>query len=147
MHADAEPRAWAPLANPVYRALAIAHIQTAMSLPIFLLALPSGALGDIVDRRRLLLAAQTFMLCCAAALAVVTATGAVTPGLLLALTFLLGAGQALTAPAWQAIQPELVPRDQVPHAAALGSTSMNVGRAIGPAIGGAIVAAAGADAG
>jgi MFS family permease len=176
MHADAEPRAWAPLANPVFRALAIAQfvsnvgtwmqtvgaqwemgslgadpllialIQTATSLPIFLLALPSGALGDIIDRRRLLLGAQTFMLCCAAALAVVTATGVLSPGLLLGLTFLLGAGQAFTSPAWQAIQPELVPRAQVPHAAALGATSMNVARAIGPAIGGVVVAAVGAEA-
>jgi MFS family permease len=176
MHADAEPRAWAPLANPVFRALAIAQfvsnvgtwmqtvgaqwemgslgadpllialIQTATSLPIFLLALPSGALGDIIDRRRLLLGAQTFMLCCAAALAVVTATGVLSPGLLLALTFLLGAGQAFTSPAWQAIQPELVPRVQVPHAAALGATSMNVARAVGPAIGGVVVAAVGAEA-
>ncbi|MEA2445870.1 MAG: hypothetical protein QOJ12_3162 [Thermoleophilales bacterium] len=168
--------AWAPLRHRLYRALwtaqlvsnigtwmqnvgavwlmgslggspaLVALVQSAVTLPVFLTALPAGALADIVDRRRLLLVTQSWMLLSAAALAVLTWQNAVTPGLLLALTFSLGLGTAMNMPAWQAIQPELVPRGEFPQAVALGSASINVGRAIGPAIGGLLVAAVGTEA-
>src|SRR4051812_2302155 len=123
--------------------LLVALIQTAMTLPIFLIGFPAGALGDIFDRRRLLLVSQTFMLLSAGLLALLTLGDQTTPAVLLALTFALGLGQALTAPSWQAIQPQLVGRELIPQAAALGATSMNLARAVGPAGGGALVAAAG----
>src|SRR5512133_1782296 len=104
-------------------ALQIALVQTAATLPVFLLVIPAGALGDVVDRRRLLLLSQTLMLLSAAALAVVTAVGVVSPNRLLALTALLAVGQAL--------------------AALLNGANANVGRAVGPAIGGLLIAASG----
>src|SRR3954467_15815559 len=118
----------------------VALVQAATNLPFFVLAVPAGALADIVDRRRLLLVAQGWMLLVAAALAAATYAGLMTPWLLLALTFLLGLGSALNAPAWQATTPELVPREEVPAAVALGGVSMNVARAVGPAAGGLVVA-------
>jgi MFS family permease len=121
----------------------VALVQAATNLPFFVLAIPAGALADIVDRRRLLLVAQSWMLLVAVALAVVTFTGQMTPWLLLALTFLLGLGSALNAPAWQATTPDLVPREEIPAAVALGGISMNGARAVGPALGGLMVAAAG----
>ena len=121
----------------------VALVQTATTLPIFLFGLPAGALADIVDRRRLLLVTQTWMLVCATALGVLATVDLVTPAVLLALTFAIGTGVALNQPAWQAIQPELVPREDFAQAVALGGMSINVGRAAGPALGGAIVAAAG----
>jgi MFS family permease len=123
--------------------LMVALVQTATSLPPFLLALPAGALADVVDRRRLLLATQGWMLIAAAVLGLLTIAGAVTPWTLLALTFLLGLGAAMNAPAWQAIIPDLVPRSELPAAVALGGVAVNVARAVGPALGGLIVAAAG----
>jgi MFS family permease len=124
----------------------VALVQSAVTLPVFLTALPAGALADIVDRRRLLLVTQSWMLLSATALAVVTWLDVVTPGILLALVFSLGLGTAVNMPAWQAIQPELVPRREFPQAVALGSASINVGRAVGPAIGGVLVALAGSEA-
>ena len=124
----------------------VALVQSAVTLPVFLTALPAGAMADIVDRRRLLLVTQTWMLLSATALAVVTWLDVVNPGLLLLLVFSLGLGTAVNMPAWQAIQPELVPRREFPQAVALGSASINVGRAIGPAIGGVLVAVAGSEA-
>jgi len=121
----------------------VAMVQTATTLPIFLFGLPAGALADIVDRRRLLLVTQAWMLVCATALGVLATVDLVTPAVLLALTFAIGTGVALNQPAWQAIQPELVPREDFAQAVALGGVSINVGRAAGPALGGAIVAAAG----
>jgi MFS family permease len=123
--------------------LMVALVQAATNLPFFVLAIPAGALADIVDRRRLLLVAQSWMLIVAAALAVVTFTGQMTPALLLTLTFLLGLGAALNAPAWQATTPDLVPRAEIPAAVALGGISLNGARAVGPALGGLLVAAAG----
>src|SRR2546421_2364723 len=131
------------MGNLSHDPLFVALVQTAMSLPIFLLALPSGALGDVFDRRRILLVSQSFMLAGAATLGALTAANDVTPWILLGLTFAIGAGQAMTAPSWQAIQPELVGRELIPQAAALGATSMNLARAVGPALGGALVAAVG----
>ncbi|MFF9594128.1 MFS transporter [Streptomyces sp. NPDC014646] len=121
----------------------IALVQTAASLPVLLLGIPAGALADIVDRRKLLLAAQVLMFTAAGLLAALTALGRIDSYGVLALTFVLGCGTALMSPAWQAIQPELVPREQVPSAAALGGVNMNLARAIGPALGGLVVALAG----
>jgi MFS family permease len=122
----------------------VALVQTATTLPVVLLGIVGGALADLVDRRRLLLVTQAVMLLSAAALAVLDAADAVSPESLLVLTFALGAGVALNNPAWQAIQPQLVPRDEFPQAVTLGSASLNLGRAIGPAVGGVLVALAGA---
>jgi MFS family permease len=116
-------------------------IQSAASLPVLLFAIPAGAVGDLVDRRRLLLAAQAWMLAAALLLAVLAQAGVVTPWTLLALLFAVGAGQAWTAPTWQTLQPELVPAGERSQAIALGSVNMNLARAVGPAIGGALVAA------
>jgi predicted MFS family arabinose efflux permease len=119
----------------------VALIQTASSLPVLLFAVPAGAVGDLVDRRRFLLVAQTFMLFAALALGALALAGLVTPVVLLALVFALGAGQAWTSPTWQTLQPELVPAAERPQAIALGSVNMNLSRAVGPAIGGLLVAA------
>jgi len=119
-------------------------VQTATTLPVVFLGIVGGALADLVDRRRLLLVTQAIMLLSAAALAVLDAADAVSPESLLMLTFALGVGVALNNPAWQAIQPQLVPRDEFPQAVTLGSASLNLGRAIGPAVGGVLVALAGA---
>src|SRR3954449_314136 len=124
--------------------LQVALVQTATSLPVFLLGFPAGAVGDVFDRRRVLLVSQAFMLAAAALLAFLTFKDDVTPWVLLGVTFAIGAGRALTAPSWQAVQPQLVGRALIPQAAALGAASVNVARAVGPALGGALVAAAGA---
>jgi MFS family permease len=121
----------------------VALMQTAATAPFFLLALPGGALADILDRRRLLLASQTWMLLAAAALGILTLLGRITPSTLLVLTFVLGVGSAMNAPVWQAIIPELVPRAELPAAVTLGSMSFNVARAVGPTLGGLLFAALG----
>jgi MFS family permease len=123
--------------------LLVALMQTAASLPVFLLGLPAGALADVVDRRKLLLVTETWMLLVALALGVLTLAGLMSAWTLLALTFLLGLGAALDAPAWQAIIPDLVERQELPAAIALNATGFNVARAVGPALGGLVVAAAG----
>ncbi|HJQ35184.1 MAG TPA: MFS transporter [Pyrinomonadaceae bacterium] len=165
--------AWAPLRRPLFRALWVAAVasnvgtwmhnvgaewlmttlaptpimvalmQTAETSPTFLLALPAGALADIVDRRRLLIFSQTWMLVAAVGLAVSTIAGITTPTVLLLLTFALGLGAAMNAPAWQAIVPELVGREELPHAVSLNSVAFNIARAVGPALGGVVVAALG----
>jgi MFS family permease len=124
--------------------LLVSLVQTASSLPIVALALPAGAWADLVDRRRLLLGAQIGMFLAAAALAGMTFAGLASPAVILTLTFVLGCGNAVALPAWQAIQPDLVDRTVLPQAAALNGVNMNLARAVGPAIGGVIVAAAGA---
>jgi MFS family permease len=121
--------------------LMVALVQAATTLPIFLLALPGGALADILDRRLYLIATQLWMLACAALLAAMTLTGTVGPWSLLAVTFALAAGAAMMTPAWAATVPELVPRDELPAAIALNSTGINIARAIGPAAAGVLVAA------
>jgi len=123
--------------------LLVALMQTAASLPIFMLGLPAGALADVVDRRKLLLATEAWMLLVALALGVLTLLGLMSAWILLALMFLMGLGSALDAPAWQAIIPELVERDELSSAVALNATGFNLARAVGPAIGGFVVAAAG----
>ncbi len=125
-------------------AILVGAVSAAGSLPVLLLGVPAGVLGDLVDRRRLIVAAQAVMLAAAAALAVFSAAGLLTPLLLLALLFALGCGQAASAPTWQTLQPELAPADERSEAIALGSVNQNLARAIGPAIGGALLAAASA---
>jgi MFS family permease len=117
----------------------IALVPAAAALPFVLLALPAGALADVVDRRRLLLATQGLMLVTSAALGVATFAGVVSAPVLLAVTCALGAGAALNGPAWQAIVPELVERGEVPAALALNGLGINAARAAGPALGGFIV--------
>ena len=121
----------------------VALIQTATSLPVFLVGLPAGALADVLDRRRMLLVAQSWMLLAAAILGGLTLADRTTPLALLLLTFALGLGGALNSPAWQASVPELVPRRQLASAVALNGAGFNLARAVGPALGGLVVAAAG----
>jgi len=123
--------------------LMVALVQAATTAPVFLLALPAGALADIVDRRRYLIAAQVWMLLIAAMLGVLTLAGLTTAPLLLVFTFALGIGNAMMMPAWGAITPELVPRDELQGAIGLNSMGLNVARAVGPALAGLIVAAVG----
>lgn len=121
----------------------VAWVQTAGTLPVLLLSLVAGAAADLIDRRRLLIVLSLASVVIAAVLTAVTIAGLLGPWSLLGLTFLLGCTAALTSPAWQAIQPELVPREELPQAASLGTVTVNGARAIGPAVAGAIVAAAG----
>lgn len=118
----------------------VALVQTASTLPVVLLALPGGVLADTFDRRRMLLVVQCYMATVGVVLAVLTGTGQMRPPLLLVLTFALGVGTALTAPAYQALIPDLVPRSELASAAALGAVSMNLARAVGPAVAGLIIA-------
>jgi MFS family permease len=126
-------------AGPLYVALT----QTASSLPFFMFALPAGAIGDVVDRRKLILFTEAWMVGIAVLLAALTIAGAMTPWLLLAFTFAISTGDALEAPAWRAILPELVPRSDLAAASALSGIEFNLARAIGPALAGALIAAAG----
>ncbi|HEY6358268.1 MAG TPA: MFS transporter, partial [Vicinamibacterales bacterium] len=119
----------------------IALMQTAASLPVLVLGLPAGATADILDRRRLLMFWQTWMLAAAVLLSVFTLGGGMGPALLLALTLLLNVGAAMNNPAWQAIVPELVPRSELAGAISLNSAGYNLARAVGPALGGLVVAA------
>jgi MFS family permease len=121
----------------------VALMQTATSLPMLFLALPAGALADVVDRRRLLLVTQAWMLAAAALLGVLTLAGVMGPWLLLGLTFFLGLGTALNTPAWQATTPDLVPRRELAAAVSLGGVATNIARAVGPALGGMLVAMVG----
>lgn len=122
-----------------HSAAQVALVQAAQSLPLFLLALPAGALADIIDRRRQLIAAQTWMLLFAGVLAATTFAGLTTPVWLLAATFLIGCGAAATIPAFSASIQELVPRSELQSAVALNGLSINVSRAVGPALAGLIV--------
>ncbi|GAA0500156.1 MFS transporter [Paractinoplanes deccanensis] len=161
---------WAPLSERVFRTLWIASlagnvgtwmqtvgaqwlvvgepgaatwvslVQTATMVPVLLLALPSGALADVVDRRLLLLGVQTALFGVGGVLTVLTVLGLVSPPVLLLFTFLLGVGQALTLPTWQAVIPEVVPREQLPAASALGAVNTNLARSAGPAVAGLLVA-------
>jgi len=165
--------AWAPLGEPLFRSLWIASVisytgtwmqnvgagwlmtqltmnplmvglvQAAGALPVFLVILPAGALADMVDRRRFLLLTQGWMVLASATLGILTLTSCVGPWVLLLFTFLLGLGAVMNDPAWQAITPELVPAKQHASAVALNSAGFNVARAVGPAMGGLIVAAVG----
>lgn len=123
---------------------AVSLVQAAGTLPVFLLAIPAGALSDIVDRRKFLIIIQVFLAAVSATLAFLAATGNITVASLVLLTFLGGAGAALLGPSWQAIVPELVPRSELKGAVALGSLGFNIARALGPAAGGLLLAVAGA---
>lgn len=165
------PAAWAPLRRTVFRnrlvasvvsntgnwmqdtagtwlmtaltgsPLLISLMQTAATLPVLLFGLPAGAMADIIDRRRLLLFWSGWMLLATLGLGVLTLTGTLGPWGLLALTCLLSIGAAMNGPTWQAIVPELVPREELPEAIALNSAGFNLARAVGPALGGIVVAA------
>ncbi|TMA22265.1 MAG: MFS transporter, partial [Deltaproteobacteria bacterium] len=167
---------WAPLRRPMFRALWIASlasnlgtwiqnvgaawlmttlapdplvvalVQVASSLPFFLLAIPAGALADVVDRRRLSLFALGWLTAATALLAGLSFANRAGPATLLGLTFAIGVGSALLAPALAAIIPDLVPREEIQPAVSLNGISMNAARAAGPAIGGAVVAVAGSGA-
>ena len=164
---------WAPLGEPLFRSLWIASVisytgtwmqnvgagwlmtrmttnplmiglvQAAGALPVFLVILPAGALADMVDRRRFLLLTQGWMVLASGTLGIMTLTSCVGPWVLLLFTFLLGLGAVMNDPAWQAITPELVPARQHASAVALNSAGFNVARAVGPALGGVLVAAVG----
>ncbi len=121
--------------------LLIALMQTAASLPVLLFGLIAGATADIFDRRKLLIFWQTWMLASVSLLAVFTFLGHISPWALLAFTALLNVGSALNNPAWQAIVPELVPRELIPDTVSLNAASNNLARAVGPALGGLMVAA------
>lgn len=122
----------------------VALIQTAATLPIFLLAIPAGVLTDILDRRRFLVFAQVLLLLVSSSLLLLAATNSMTITRLVVLTFLGGVGTALAMPAWQAIVPELVPRESLRSAITLNSLGVNIARAIGPAVGGLLLASFGA---
>lgn len=122
----------------------VALVQASTSLPIMLLSLVAGAMADNMDRRRVMVFAQIFMLLVSLALALCAWSGLIGPWSLLLFTFSIGVGSAFFAPAWQASVGDMVPRVEVPSAVALNSMGFNIARSVGPAIGGAIVAAAGA---
>jgi MFS family permease len=122
----------------------VALVQSATALPIMLLSLASGAVADSFDRRRVMMLAQGFMLVVSALLAACAWAGLLSPWLLLGFTFLIGCGTALNNPSWQASVGDVVPRPLVPAAVTLNSVAFNITRSLGPAIGGAIVAAGGA---
>ena len=123
-------------AGPMYVALT----QTASALPYFVLALPAGAVGDIVDRRKLILFTEIWMAIVAVVLAAITIAGLMSPVLLLILTFALSAGDAFETPAWRAVLPELVGKDDLPAASALNGIEFNFARAVGPALAGLLIA-------
>lgn len=161
--------AWSPLALPVFRAVWIASlasnigiwlgnvgtawlmtelrptpvmvtlVQAAASLPVFLFALPAGAVGDVVNRRRLLVLLQIVSMTLSALLGLSTLLGATTPGVILIASFLFGTTLAFGMPVFQAIVPDLVPRRELAPAVSLNSIGINVARVIGPALGGVLI--------
>ena len=165
--------AWAPLSEPLFRSLWTAAVisytgtwmqnvgagwlmtqltmsplmvglgQAAQTLPVFLVILPAGALADMVDRRRFLLITQGWMVAASATLGILTLTSCIGPWVLLLFTFLLGLGAVMNDPAWQAITPEVVSPSRHAPAVALNSVGFNVARAVGPALGGLVIAMAG----
>jgi MFS family permease len=125
--------------GPMYVAL----IQTASALPFFVLALPAGAIGDIVDRRKIILSTETWMAVVALAITAITLGHVMSPVLLLILTFALSAGDAFESPTWRAVLPELVEKEDLAAASALNGIEFNLARAVGPALAGMVVAFAG----
>jgi MFS family permease len=173
LSAIGERSPWSPLGEPLFRSLWIASlisytgtwmrnvaagwlmtqlttsplmvslVQAAYTLPVFLVILPAGALADLVDRRKFLLVTQGWMVVAAILLGVFTLVGSITPWILLLFTFVLGLGAVMNDPAWQAITPEIISTKRHAPAVALNSLGFNVARAVGPALGGFVVAAAG----
>ena len=167
---EGTPSAYAPLRRTVFRALWIASLasnvgtwvqnvgaawlmvslhagptyvaltQTASALPFFILALPAGAIGDIVDRRKVILFTELWMVSVAVMLAAMTIAGTISPILLLLLTFALSAGDAFETPTWRAVLPELVQKEDLPAASALNGIEFNFARAVGPALAGLVIA-------
>lgn len=133
---------WA-LVNVPNAGTSVALVQTAAMLPIMLFALPAGVLADVFDRRWLMFSVQVYVFLVAGLLAVLSALGHTTPVLLLIFTFALGIGGAVLQPTWQSVIPELVPRDEVAAATRLEMVSINVGRSIGPALAGLVIAVSG----
>ncbi|MBC7999929.1 MAG: MFS transporter [Leptolyngbya sp.] len=164
---------WSPLKEPLYRSLWIAAVisnvgsfmqevgsawlmtslvktpllvallQTAAYLPYFILAVPSGAFADVIDKRKMLLIGQIWMLVASLSLGILSINGLMSPWILLGLTFMLAVGGAITGPAWNAAIPDLVPKEKLESAIALGSVGYNAARGVGAAIGGLAVAAFG----
>jgi predicted MFS family arabinose efflux permease len=171
---SAKPTAWTPLAIPIFRAVWLASlasnigiwlgnvgtawlmtelrptpvmvtlVQAATSLPVFLFALPAGAIGDAVDRRRLLIVLQIASVALSLLLGLSTVFGLTTPGVILVASFLFGTTLAFGMPVFQAIVPDLVPRRELAPAVSLNSIGINVARVIGPAIGGVLILISGA---
>lgn len=127
------------MASLTSQPLFVASVQAATTLPVFLFALPAGALADILDRRKLLLVVKVALTVIAACLGVMVFMEAVNPLILIIFTFAMGTGAAFIAPTWQAIVPQLVPKEDLQSAVALHSVGINISRAIGPALGGAII--------
>jgi MFS family permease len=119
----------------------VSMVQAAMMLPVFLVTLPAGALADMVDRRRYLLVTQSWMVASAALLGIFTLLGLATPWIILLFTFLLGLGAVVNDPGWQSIVPEVVCSENHAAAVALNSAGFNLARAVGPALGGMVIAA------
>ncbi len=119
-------------------------VQAAMALPVFLVSIVAGALADMIDRRRLLLLTQSWMVIAALSLGLLTWAGLITPSLLLLFVFLMGLGNVMNDPAWQAITHEIVSEPNFASAVALNSAGFNVARAVGPALGGIVIAIWGA---
>ncbi|MGW9230092.1 MFS transporter [Pseudorhizobium sp. NPDC055634] len=122
----------------------VALVQASTALPIMLFSVVSGALADSFDRRRVMLTAQFLMLAASLLLTTVAALDLLTPWLLLMFTFVIGSGTALHNPSWQASVGDIVPRPDLPEAVSLNSAGFNITRSVGPALGGVIVAVAGA---
>jgi MFS family permease len=130
---------WLVVDQPNAAAL-VSLVQAAITLPVMMLALPGGVLADSFDRRWLLFVIQVYFFVVGILLAVLTAAGQMPPALLIAFTFLLGAGAAMQLPTWAATVPELVPRTQLRAASRLDLVSVNVSRAVGPALAGVVIA-------
>ncbi len=123
----------------------VALVQSASTMPVFLLGLPSGALADILDRRRYFITTQFWVATVATLLCIMVISGAMTPALLLALIFANGVGLAMRWPVFAAIVPELVTRSQLPAALALNGIAMNASRIVGPLVAGALISSAGTE--
>ena len=123
--------------------LIVALVQAANTFPIFLLALPAGAFADIFDKRKYLIVVESLYTAISAVYAAIVWLGLATPGNLLVFTLLIGGAGALTAPAWQAVVPLLVAKDDLPAGIAANSVGINISRALGPALGGASISAFG----